>query len=70
VDRVVDQHGPPEAAAAVDDAVRDGVDFLLQRIDPCRLVAVDDVELQARRASVDDEYSVAQKGQVQSRTSG
>jgi hypothetical protein len=62
---VVDEHGLAEARAAVDDAVRDRFDVLLQRVDLVRLVALDDVQLQARGARVDYEY-----GQTQSRTSG
>ena len=56
---VVDQDGRDEARAAVDDAVGDGVDVargLLERLDGYRrVVLVDDAELEARRAGVDDE---------------
>jgi hypothetical protein len=61
---VVDEHGLAEARAAVDDAVRDPFDILHERVDHARLVALDDVQLQARGACVDYEY-----GQTQSRTS-
>jgi hypothetical protein len=61
---VVDEHGLAEARAAVDDAVRNRFDVLLQRVDLARLIAFDDVQLQARGACVDYEY-----GQTQSRTS-
>jgi hypothetical protein len=40
--------------AAVDDAVADRFAFDLERVDRGRLVALDEVQLQARRAGVDD----------------
>jgi hypothetical protein len=39
----------------VDDSVRNDVDVLLERLDAARLLSLDDVQLQARRAGVDDE---------------
>ena len=73
LDGGVDQHRIAERRATVDDAVRDSVDARRQRgerLDSPRLVrGVDNRELQARRARVDDEDAV-QPGQVQSRTSG
>jgi hypothetical protein len=35
--------------------MRDRTDLLLERVDLSRFLAVDDVQLQARRAGVDDE---------------
>ena len=56
----------------VDDAMRDGVDLCRnggERVDGCCVtVGVDEVQLQARRARVDDED--VQPGQVQSRIAG
>jgi hypothetical protein len=56
-DAVVDDDRLAEARAAVDDAVRDGVHVgrrIRERIDPGRPLSVDERELQARRAGVDD----------------
>jgi hypothetical protein len=39
----------------VDDAVRDRGDVLRERLDAARLLSFDDVQLQARRACVDDQ---------------
>jgi hypothetical protein len=39
----------------VDDSVSDDGTVLLERLDATRLLSVDDVQLQARRAGVDDE---------------
>ena len=61
----VDHDRVAEARAAVDDAMRDRVDVLRERVDLPRVVALDDVQLEALRARVYDEY-----GQTQSRTSG
>ena len=72
-DRVVDAHGVTEDPAAVDDSVADRVEAgrnVVERLDglrPARLV--DERQLEARRARVDDE-DAAQNGQAQSRTSG
>ena len=49
------------------DTMRDGFDVLVERIDFARLVVLDDVQLEARRAGVDYEDAY---GQTQSRTSG
>jgi len=38
----------------VHDAVRDGRDVLLERVDAPRLLSLDDVQLEARRARVDN----------------
>ena len=69
---LVDQHRRAEAVAAVDDAVADGLDigrhFLDRRHRLCVAVFVDERELEAGRAGVDDED--VQCGQVQSRISG
>jgi Arc/MetJ family transcription regulator len=56
VHRGVDHDRVAEARAAVDDAVRDGlgVPAVRERLDRPRLAAVDEVELDARRAGVDD----------------
>jgi hypothetical protein len=58
LDRVVDQDRLAKAAAAVDDAVCDSRDVLRDRVEGldrgCRTVGLDDGELQARRARVDD----------------
>jgi hypothetical protein len=56
-DGIVHENGLPEPRAAVDDSVRDGRDVgrrVVEGIDPRRLRAVDNRELQARRACVDD----------------
>jgi hypothetical protein len=39
----------------VNDSVRHRLDVLLERVDLSRFLALDDVQLQARRAGVDDE---------------
>jgi hypothetical protein len=58
LDPVVDDDGIAKAVAAVDDAMTDGV-RRCERLDRRRAVlAVDDRELQARRARVDDEDAV------------
>jgi hypothetical protein len=71
-DRLVDDDGLTKALAAVDDAVADGGDVsrkLLDRRDVLALVvAIDDRQLEARGARVDDENP--QCGQVQSRMLG
>ena len=59
LDGVVDEHRLAEGGAAVDDAMRDGLhcrtDDVLERRDGRRgLVGGDEVQLQARRAGVDD----------------
>jgi hypothetical protein len=67
---VVDQRRFAELPA-VHDTVRHGLyagGRGLERLDRATLVAVDDVELEARRAGVDDENR--QPGQAQSRISG
>jgi hypothetical protein len=76
-DRLIDQDGLDETGAAVDDPVRHGHEgravHRIQRSDADRrLVRRDDVELEARRARVDEEDGArsAQKGQVQPLTSG
>jgi hypothetical protein len=56
----IDDDGPPEAIAAVDDTVGDGVDRarinVLEHLDGIdRPVLGDQVQLQARRARVDDQ---------------
>ena len=56
----IDDDGLPEPIAAVDDAVCDRVDLdrvdVLEHLDrPARAVRGDEVELEARRAGVDDE---------------
>jgi hypothetical protein len=56
-DARVEPNGAAEPLAAVDDAVRDGVHVgrrIRERIDPGRPLSVDERELQARRAGVDD----------------
>jgi hypothetical protein len=67
--RVVDQRGLAERAT-VDDAVRYGVDGKrgFERFDRPAAVPLDRVELEARRAGVDNEDR--QPGQAQSRISG
>jgi hypothetical protein len=55
-DLVVDHRGLAEDTAAVDDAVPDRVCLDLERLDRRSApVGVDERELQARRAGVDDE---------------
>jgi hypothetical protein len=70
--RLVDQHRLTETVAAVDDTVTDGIDALgrlFERRDARgAAVVVDERELEAGRAGVDDED--VQYGQVQSRISG
>ncbi len=70
---VVDERRLDEPVAAVNDSVRDGGDRRgASSIDvdsAGALVRVDDAQLEARRAGVDDE-DVAQPGHVQSRISG
>jgi hypothetical protein len=67
--RVVDQRRLAERAP-VDDAMRDGIDggCGFERFDRPALSSLDRVELEARRAGVDDEDR--QPGQAQSRMSG
>ena len=69
----VDQDGVAEPRSAVDEAMPNGADplgSLFERRNGLRsLVGLDDGQLQAGRAGVDDE-DPAQNGQVQSRTSG
>jgi hypothetical protein len=52
---VVDHDGLAKARAAVHDSVHDRLDVLLERVDLSRFLTLDDVQLQARRAGVDDE---------------
>ena len=72
-DGIVDAHRVAEDVAAVDDAVADRVEtrrHVVERLDRLRaLAAVDECQLEARRARVDDEDAI-QNGQAQSRTSG
>ena len=70
----IDTRGTDERVAAVDDAVGDrvdsfGVDVVKAGDRGRRLVGGDQVELEARRAGVDDE-DVAQNGQVQPAMAG
>ncbi|HWQ02679.1 MAG TPA: hypothetical protein VN449_11285 [Gaiellaceae bacterium] len=67
LDAVVDHGRLDEPRPAVDDAVADRT-ARDERLDGARLVALDEVQLQARRPRVDDEDF--QPGQVQSRTAG
>jgi hypothetical protein len=57
VDVRVDDDRVAKARAAVDDAVRDRVHVLRERLDRARAIVFDDMELDARRARVDDEDS-------------
>src|SRR5581483_2448060 len=65
--RVVDHDRLAEALAAVDDPVRDRVRGDVVRLDGARLAAVDERQLEARRAGVDDED---QPGHVKPETTG
>src|SRR5512133_197431 len=74
---VIDHHRIPEAWATVDDPMRNRIDFLghlSERVDEnALLVRLHSVELQTRRAGVDDEdraHRGVQPVQVQSRISG
>jgi hypothetical protein len=68
-DLVVDDGRIDRQVAKMDDPVPDGI-RLLEVVDGGRaFVRVDERELQARRARIDDE-DPAQKGQVQSRMAG
>jgi hypothetical protein len=50
----VDQDRLAEARAAVDDTVGDGLGLDVERLDGDRLAAVDEMELRAGRAGIDD----------------
>ena len=71
----VDHDRLAEARPAVDDAMGDGADLRrldrLERLDAHRrVVGRDEMELQARRAGVDDEDAQVGRGQVQSLIAG
>jgi hypothetical protein len=53
-DGSVDQDRLAETLAAVNHAVCDRGHVLFERVDAARLLSLDDVQLQARRAGVDD----------------
>jgi hypothetical protein len=55
LDLRIDQHRPVEPAAAVDDAVADGL-RCDEAVDGTGFVAVNEVKLEARGAGVDDQH--------------